>query len=437
MNYEEAQEYLDSLLIFGIKLGLENMQALCRLLGNPEKDLKFIHVAGTNGKGSCCAMLAAALKNVRLKVGFYSSPFLYRFTERWRINGHEVTEEQVAQAVFEISKVEKALVKITGVRPTYFEVLTAAALLIFRDEKVDVVVWETGMGGRLDATNCVMPLVSVITNIGYDHMQYLGNSLEEIAFEKGGIIKPSTPLVCGEENSDLVEIFKSIAQKNNADIYLYRKDFDYKDFGLSLKNGGYVRDIVYFSQFRQSVKLVLPALGLHQCQNISLAVKVLEIICEKVEVDFAKAVSGIGSYKWPGRLELRKNGLILDGAHNPAGAKVLVEALTELYPNKKFHFICGILADKNWRDILDILESKATSFYLVKINNERAENTKKLREYLEGKSIKVSGEGDISQALDSIESPENSVVVGSLYLIGEALAILNNYEPAPVDSLLF
>ena len=217
-SFDDAQEYLDTLLVFGIKLGLKNMEVLCELLGNPQDALKFVHVAGTNGKGSSCSMLAAACKNAGIKTGFYSSPFLCNFTERWRVNGDEVLKEQVASAIEKIVAVEEELIKQTSVKPTYFEVLTAAALLIFNEAKADIVIWETGMGGRLDATNVVEPILCLITNIGMDHTQYLGDSLEKIAVEKAGIIKKGIPVIVGELDDVARKVILEVAESQGAAV---------------------------------------------------------------------------------------------------------------------------------------------------------------------------------------------------------------------------
>lgn len=434
MNYKEVHEYLDSLLVFGIKLGLENMQTLCRLLGNPEKDLKFVHVAGTNGKGSTCSMLAAAFKSCGLKTGFYSSPFLYRFTERWRINGDEVSESQVAAAISQIADLEESLTAVTGVRPTYFEVLTAAALLIFKDAKVDVVVWETGMGGRLDATNVVVPLLSIITNIELDHTQYLGDTLQKIAFEKGGIVKQGVSFICGDDKPEVIDYYLSLSREKGSPVSFRGRDFDVDILGASYLNGRFQRELFY-SSVNQKIKVKLPVVSLYQCENAALAIAALEIVCDLLKLDFEQAVSGLECFLWPGRLELRSDGLILDGAHNPVGAKALVRSLTEMNPSKKYHFICGILSDKKWQEVLDILSEKASSFYFVEVSNERSSKAEELREYVKTKNISVTGCGDVRAALANIEKPGNSVIVGSLYLIGEALQILNNGEPAKIDSL--
>ncbi len=434
MNYKEAHDYLNSLLVFGIKLGLENMEALCNLLGNPEKSLSFVHVAGTNGKGSTCSMMAAALKNCSIKTGFYSSPFLYRFTERWRIAGKEVSEEQVAKAIGHIAGLETELSKITGVRPTYFEVLTAAALLIFKDEQVDVVVWETGMGGRLDATNVVTPLLSIITNVELDHTQYLGETLEQIAFEKGGIVKPEIPFVCGDQKPEVVAYYEKLSVEKESKLILRNRDFSVEISKPYESKGKFCRDLSYVSSIN-NIKIQLPTMSKYQCENASLALAALEELCEKISLSFEKAVSGMESFVWPGRMERRDSGLILDGAHNPVGAKALVSSLAELDHNKKFQFICGTLSDKNWREIIDILAEKAVSFFFVKISNERASRVEELEAYAVSKNIEVVGSGTIKEALTKIEKPDNTVVVGSLYLIGEALQILNNGEPAKIDTL--
>ena len=434
MNYKQAHEYLDSLLVFGIKLGLDNMKSICDLLGNPEKDLAFIHVAGTNGKGSSCAMMAAALKNCNLKTGFYSSPFLYRFTERWRINGVEVSEEQVSAAISEIASLEDELKEITGVRPTYFEVLTAAALLIFKNSEVDVVVWETGMGGRLDATNVVTPLLSVITNIELDHTQYLGDTILDIAYEKGGIVKCGIPFVCGDEKKEVLEYFRAVSKERGSPVKFKNEDFTVDVSGLHEKEGRFYRSLLYKSSLSE-LSVQLPTISMYQCENASLAIAALEQVCDMLEISFLEAISGLESFMWPGRMESRSNGLILDGAHNPVGARALVEALNELNSVKKYHFICGILSDKNWQSVLDILSEKAASFYFVEVSNERTSQSSELKAYVEARGIEVRACGKVQDALSEIEKPDSTVIVGSLYLIGEALQILNNGEPVRIDSL--
>lgn len=431
MTYEEAHEYLDSLLVFGIKLGLENMKALCRLLGNPEDSLKFIHVAGTNGKGSSCAMMAAALKGAGVKTGFYSSPFLYRFTERWRVDGRELGEDQVCSAIERIAALEPKLVEEVGVRPTYFEVLTAAALLMFQEAGVELVVWETGMGGRLDATNVVTPLVSLITNIELDHTEYLGDTLEKIAYEKGGIIKPGVPFVCGDTKKVVTDYFESVSAERNSKMYLKNRDFSIESTPIKSDCGNFYREVKY----KDNWIVKLPVLGEFQCENASCVLQTLELVCEKLQLDFEKACFGLEHFIWPGRMERREDGLILDGAHNPVGARALVGALEEVYPGEKVDFICGILSDKDWEEVLAVLKVKASSFYFVEIAHARTSQAEELKSYAESNGFKVAGTGSSKEALAQIKRPDRTVVVGSLYLIGEVLSVLNDREPAQIDSL--
>ena len=430
---DEVHEYLDSLLVFGVKLGLRNMEALCSLLGQPQEDLSFVHVAGTNGKGSTCSMLAAALKNCGLKTAFYSSPFLYRFTERWRINGEEVTEEAVARAVGQVRVVEDELVLQTGVRPTYFEVLTVAALLIFKEAQVDVVVWETGLGGRLDATNVVTPLLSIITNIDLDHTQYLGETLLEIAYEKGGIVKKGIPFICGDRQLEIQEYFSKLSEEKEAPLIM-SSSFDVVNRGLQKIDGRLCRQMTYKSASREC-QLELGDVGLYQLDNAGVALAALEVLEKIIPLDFERAVAGLEKFKWPGRMELRSESFILDGAHNPLGARATIESLKEIYPDKKFHFICGILKDKDWREVIDIFLPSAKSFYFVNLESERSSESEDLQAHALSQGGSVSGCGSVSLALSQMAKSDINVVVGSLYLIGEFLAILNNGEAVRIDRL--
>ena len=433
MTYKEAHEYLDSLLVFGIKLGLENMHALCDLLDSPHEKLKFIHVAGTNGKGSTCSMLAASMKNCGLKTGFYSSPFLYRFTERFRVDGLEVSEDSITKAIEKISSLEKQLMLKTGVKPTYFEVVTAAAMLIFIEYNVDVVVWETGMGGRLDATNVVTPLISIITNIELDHTQYLGDTLEKIAFEKGGIVKKGIPFVCGDTKERVIDYYNELSAERQSPFILRGRDFNF-DYSQVKKNESYYRDLKYDSG-KNNLELKVPTLSSYQCENAALAIAALEILCDSLNLYIDLALCGLEKFIWPGRMEVREDGLILDGAHNPGGARTLVETLREIDPDKKYHFICGILADKDWQEVLDVLSTAASDFYFVEMENVRTSQADLLEKYAKEKGCSVTGCGSSKEAIEAIKRPADTVVVGSLYLIGEVLAILNDGKAAPIDSL--
>ena len=432
-SIDDAHEYLNSLLVFGVKLGLQNMETMCKLLGDPQNDLEFVHVAGTNGKGSTCSMLAAAFKNCGLKTAFYSSPFLYRFTERWRVNGLEVSEQEVADAIKQIESIEDDLVEGTGVRPTYFEVLTAAALLIFKAREVDIVVWETGLGGRLDATNVVTPLVSVITNIGLDHTQYLGDTILDIAYEKGGIVKEGIPFICGDKDEEVLGYYEKISKERNAPLYS-TKDFSVHS-GELRRVDHFVSRSVIFESPAHSLNFKINDPSVYQVQNAGVAVAVLEKVSELKGLDFSKLISGLEAFRWPGRLEIRQDGFILDGAHNPMGARAAVDSLKEISPGKKFDFVCGILKDKEWQTVIDVFAEVADSFYFVTLDNERTSDAGDLRDYAESLGVNVLGCGGSEDALAQIKRPSQTIAVGSLYLIGELLSRLNCGEPLKVDNL--
>lgn len=407
ITFSDAEKYLDSLLVFGIKLGLENMIQLNQLLGDPASSLKFVHVAGTNGKGSTCAMIATACKYAGLKTGFYSSPFLVNFLERWRINGSPINESIYLDAMQKIIAIEDELVELTGVKPTYFEVLTAAALLIFKEEKCEIVIWETGMGGRLDATNIVNPLLTIITNIAMDHGSYLGNTLEEVAKEKAGIIKDQVPLICGERKPELKKLFAESA--NTSDQYFIDSDF------YSTQGG---EDIVY--QGTQELNYKLRLLGEHQVSNSSLAIKALEVLVEQGILESTQiAARGLQYAHWPGRIQKLPNDIYVDGAHNPAA----MEKLSSCFPNKEFTVICGMMEDKEIEPTLEKLAPLCTKFIAVPIKIPRAIKAQDLA-ISANKVLDCPCESSTNweETLKQISGPV--LITGSLYLSGEVLSKL-------------
>jgi dihydrofolate synthase / folylpolyglutamate synthase len=406
-TFKDAEEYLDSLLVFGIKLGLENMVQLNQLLDDPASELKFVHVAGTNGKGSTCAMLATACKYAGLKTGFYSSPFLVNFLERWRVNGFPINESIYLNAIEKIIAIEDQLIERTGVRPTYFEVLTAVALLIFKEEKCEIVIWETGMGGRLDATNIVNPLLTIITNIAMDHGSYLGDTLSAVAEEKAGIIKASVPFICGERSPELRSLFA--ARAHDCPQYFIDQDFSSK---IS------EQQITY--QGKQSISYKVRLLGEHQISNSSLAVKALEILEEKSLIESAHiAAKGIQYAHWPGRIQKLPNNIYVDGAHNPAA----MEKLSKCFPGQEFTVICGMMEDKEIEPTLEKLAPICAKFIAVPIKIPRAIKPESLSLIAE-KVLKCPCEYSTNwkKSLEEITGP--ILITGSLYLSGEALSAL-------------
>ncbi len=419
--------------MFGANFGLENTRQLAALAGNPQAKLRFIHVAGTNGKGSTCAMLESIYRAAGLRVGLFTSPHLVSFRERIQVNRHLIPENELIRLVEELCE---ALQSSAGVPPasgsrdgcaTLFEFATVMALKFFAEQKCDLVIWETGLGGRLDATNIVTPLASVITNIAFDHQQWLGDTLEKIAAEKAGIIKPGIPVVTTtDEKSALAVIEKTAREKNAPLTRIQNSEFRIQNSELSL-------------------------LGEHQKINATLALATVEVLQKQIPVSEEKIRAGLQNVNWPGRLQLIKkpNGqkILLDGAHNVEGANVLRAALEKYFTGEKRVFIFGALADKDWPDICRVLGPLAAKIFCVPVASARTadahELTKTFRaanpaaevlvcdslsEALEKSGSRLRGDEAASAAQARGRSPHHAqdliVITGSLYLVGEALELL-------------
>lgn len=432
----ELMEWLFSLEFFGIKLGLEQTRELFSRIGNPEKELRFIHIAGSNGKGSTAAMIESALRSAGFRTGFYSSPHLVSVNERFMINGVPASDASVEKALALVKEASDSM-KQENKFVTFFEATTAIAAEIFRSEKVDFVVWEVGMGGRLDATNIVTPELSVITGISLEHKEYLGDTIEKIASEKAGIIKPDTPVFIGPATPPAaISVFRKKATEMNAEIIIA------PDVGKAKR--------IYFDDVAKMphqelemadgrlLKVSLP--GAHQRWNASLAYEVVKRLSAMHSFPLDKAAEGFSCTVWPARLqfvpELR---LIIDGAHNPEGAQVLYSSLTELFPGRKFDFIYGTFADKDCTAFLSTIVPLAKSFAFVKIHSPRpSREASELEKIIlenspSGHSIQCRA-SDLSSELEKRrrevrENPSGTnwkILCGSLYLCGEALGILHS-----------
>ena len=343
MAYQESLDYLYGLQKFGIKLGLENIRALLDRLGHPERAYGVIHVAGSNGKGSVCAYLDRILREAGLRVGLYTSPHLHSFTERIRVNGVPIEETQVAAYTEELRKVAGSLPS------TFFEFTTAMALLHFQRERVDFAVLETGMGGRLDATNAVeSPRVTVITSICRDHAGHLGNDLATIAGEKGGIIKSGVPLVLGLQDPEADQVLHALAREKRAPV---------RNVGSVLGSDGDDAPLSWHGQHWELEGLHSGLLGAHQRENLALALGAAEILAEQGEpLTPTVARAGIAKTRWPGRLEWWGGArrILLDGAHNEGGAAVLADYLRHLAP-RAVRWVVGLKGDKEAAAILSPL----------------------------------------------------------------------------------
>lgn len=416
-----AFDFLSSLEFFGIKLGLDQTRELFRRMGNPEKGLKFIHAAGSNGKGSVCALMEGAFRHAGLKTGFYSSPHLVSICERFRIDGQPVTGELCAEAIRELMPAAEAM-KRDGMNITYFEATTALAAWIFRQAGVEIVLWETGMGGRLDATNIVTPLASVITGISLEHRQYLGNTLAEIAFEKAGIIKEDVPVFCsGRTPDEAKEVIRARAAELHSP-YIEPELPAGKPIVECDSGSGRFRQHFHLPD---GTGLTIRLPGPHQRRNAALAAAVVRETAPELGVNAEEALKGFADVTWDARFQfVPERNLIIDGGHNPEGIGVLADTLEELFPGEKFHFLFGAFADKETAGSLARLAPLAERFTFLEMETRRASfGSGEL-----GGQLCESAPGIVWDTMtleDALKPGEvRKILCGSLHLCGEALAIL-------------
>jgi dihydrofolate synthase/folylpolyglutamate synthase len=416
MTYADAIQFLYDLRKFGARLGLENTRQLAELAGNPQDRLRFIHVAGTNGKGSTCAMLESIYRAAGLRVGLYTSPHLVSFAERLQVNRRLIPESEIVRLVGEVQPLLEHFP--ADARPTFFEVVTVMALRYFAEQDCELVVWETGLGGRLDATNIVTPLASVITNIDFDHQQWLGDTLAKIAGEKAGIIKPGVPVITAASQPPALEVIAATAQKNDSLLTV----IDWNDAGGSLLDAA-----------------GSSLLGPHQRLNAALAAATVRAVEPRIPVGPEALLPGLSAVYWPGRMQLasRPGGqrILLDGAHNAAGARALATAFAQQFTHVRPTLILGVLQDKDWRAIAEALVPLAARVLLVPVSSERTLLPGELAAVCQGANPRAAVESCASLA-DALERSADElfvVITGSLYLIGEAMERLR-LSPVPAVS---
>ena len=384
MTYEESLNYLNWLAVFGIKEGLQRIKAIAGKLNQPQNFYETIHVTGTNGKGSVCAMLAEILKADGLNVGLFTSPHLESYCERIKINGENISENDFAAQI--------ELVKNCNVECTHFEALTAAAFNYFKQRQVDIAVIEVGLGGTLDSTNIITPKISVITNVALDHENILGN-LESIARNKAGIIKPNVPVVTGANGLPL-EIIREVADKNNSPLYEVNEPADVK---LNLR-------------------------GDYQKFNAAVAIQTAKIL----GIDDEKIFTALERVTWAGRFEIvdtKFGKVIIDGAHNPNGATALRQSLDKDFPNGKRVWLFGALADKNFDEMIKILFRPDDFVIVTPPNSERAATVEILCERLTENGIENISIKNLHKAVEKfLHFDRIKIAAGSLYLIGDARA---------------
>jgi dihydrofolate synthase/folylpolyglutamate synthase len=418
MNYREAETYLDQLQFFKIKLGLETTRALLAELGSPQDHLNIIHIAGTNGKGSVGATLLSILSAAGCRTGFYSSPHLSSVRERFQIGTAYISEDRFAQLVTRLQS-------FLGERqpPTYFEFTTLLALLWFQEEQTDVVILETGLGGRLDATNVVTPLLSIITDISTDHEQHLGTTLTAIAGEKAGIIKPGVPVVFSGREDEADPVIEQRCREQNSPLYRYGRDFS-----ADCSSFGFLDYCPIAGDTRTGLPLALA--GAHQIINTTLALAALELLENRFPVSRQELEDGLRQVRWPGRMELiplplqgKTLTFLLDGAHNKAGVSTLHQALLHGYPREKLVLIWGNMADKHIHSSLVALMSLADSIIFTRAESVRSAAPADLYAQVpQAMCDKTHCAETVEQALEIAQEQASSkdliCVAGSLYLVG-------------------
>jgi dihydrofolate synthase / folylpolyglutamate synthase len=421
MTYAEAIQFLYGLQVFGARPGLETTRQLSALAGHPQNELRFVHVAGTNGKGSTCAMLESIYRAAGLRVGLFTSPHLVSFRERIQVNRQLIGEADVVRLVAEL----KALLPADQSSSiTLFEFVTVMALRYFAEQKCDLVILETGLGGRLDATNIVTPLASVITNISLDHQAWLGDTLAKIATEKAGVIKPGVPVVTTECGIEAFAVIERTARESTSPLTRVESHppsilFPPRSVAPKLGEAG---------------SSSLP--GEHQRTNAALAVATVKVLQKTFPVGDEQIAAGLARVKWPGRLQLitRPNGqrVLLDGAHNIAGVETLRAAIrSEEVPT----LILGMLGDKDWRPMCETLAPLAARILLVPVDSARTAKPEELAVVcrMANPRAEVLCMKNLTHALENAADDKFIVIAGSLYLIGAALVVLDTEFSASGD----
>ena len=420
MTYEEALAYLENYTWSKTRLGLGRTRELTAKLGDPQKKLRFVHVAGSNGKGSTCAMTAAILQAAGYRTGLYTSPYIQTFCERIQINGENIPQKRLAEVTEKLRDAAESMED----HPSWFEMVTAVAFQYYLEENCDIVVLEVGMGGEFDSTNVIdAPEVAVLTNIGLEHTEYLGNTIEEIARTKSGIIKPGCRVVSYDNVPEVKKIISEVAKENGAplvfadpsEIKLISRDLDGQEFEWEGKT------------------YMLPLHGEHQLKNVSVVMEIVRELREQGWVIPDEAVrKGLAEVKWPARFQIlsRDPLFILDGGHNPQCAEAMTESLAALLPGQKVDFLLGILADKDYTQMIDILGPYAASFHCIAPENERALGVEALADTIRARGFDTYAYDDLDKAITAVldsaaANKRPAVCFGSLYLAGE---VLNYYD---------
>jgi len=434
-NLSESLNKLYALRSFGIKPGLEPVRELLAGLDNPHLAFVAVHVAGTNGKGSVCAVLDSILRAAGFRVGLYTSPHLVRFNERIRVNGEAVSDEDLA-ALFETLDPVAAAMAAQGRQPTFFEFTTALAFEYFRRRHVQFAVVETGLGGRLDATNIVLPLVSVITRIGLEHTTYLGDTIAAIVGEKAGIIKDGRPVVCGAMPDEAREVVRRVAAERNAPFVDAGSTATVRRVSQSLAG----QKIAVSTEGTDYGSATVSLLGRHQLENVATALATVEAIAEASRLTLAPevVVQGLEDARWPARLDVlsEEPPVLLDGAHNPDAARVLAAALKELFKKKPLALVWGMCTDKDAIAFSGALGGLVRVCWPVTLATERTRSHAELARIAQSRGWEVR-RAELPEALAEAKAWAREqggavCIAGSLYLAGEVLALGEGTKSNPI-----
>lgn len=430
-SYDDAMNYIKELCKFGSNYGLTRTERILEIMGNPHQKIKTIHVAGTNGKGSTTAMVSNMLIEGGYKVGMYTSPYLEDFEERIQINNENIPKDKLVNIVKEVANAVAKVIEEGYEHPTEFEVITCVMFKYFCDEKVDYGVIEVGLGGRLDSTNVITPIVSVITSVSYDHMGILGDNLSDIAEEKAGIIKKGVPVVSYPQKEEVENVIKEKALELSCEIH-FVSEID-GNFAKIIEEDG-IKQVIYAMYRGQFKTIKLGLLGSHQILNCALALRVIEILEreENIEIDFESKLKALSEVKWKGRLEvMNRNPLVvIDGAHNIDGIKKLKESVQEYFNYDNIILVLGILADKEVDKMIKEIAPMAKKIIAVTPHSDRAALSKDLKLAIEKVNSSVEAIEDYktayAKAMQYAGKKDLVVISGSLYMIGDMRKIIRN-----------
>lgn len=423
-RYEDAVDWIHGRLKFGVKPGLKRMEWLLKELGHPEKNIPTIHVAGTNGKGSTISYMLHMLKEANYNVGTFTSPYIETFNERISVNGEPISDGDMLNLVNEIKPYVDKIGETELGGPTEFEIITTMMFLYFgKLNQPDILLLETGLGGRLDSTNIINPLLSIITNVGYDHMNILGNTITEIASEKAGIIKQNVPVLTAVEKDEALQVINNKAKQLGAEILSVGSEIHILEH--STNEQGEMFTVKTDSYLFENLKIQMR--GQHQTKNAALAVSALHFLRKhnKLTVSDDQIYKGLFKAMWKGRFEQVKNNpvIIVDGAHNHEGIESLIETVTRHYPDKQVHILFSALKDKEYEEMIDRLSSIAATMHFTTFDFPRAEAAEKL--YFACKLVEKSYSESWKEMLDKLlqlyqgEKDDVIIVTGSLYFISE------------------